>query len=406
MQTNAYDILKERGFIAQCTHEDELRELMGKEPVTFYIGYDPTADSLTAGHFLTLMGLAHMHRAGHKPITLMGTGTGMVGDPSDRSDMRKVMTRETVQHHIQCFKNQFAKFINYDNAEAIMEENDWLLDLNYVDFIRDYGVHFNVNHMLQAECYKSRLDGGLTFFEFNYILMQAYDFLELYRRYGCRVQFGGNDQWSNIIAGIDLIRKKENVPAYGLTFTLLTTGTGEKMGKSAGNAVWLDPNKTSPFDFYQYWRNTEDSIVIRNLKLLTFLTMEEINEMANWQGSELNRAKEILAYEITKTVHGQEEADKAQAAARALFTKGAELDLESVPCTNIPAGLMIIEVLEHMKLIPSRSEGRRLINQSGISLNGEKVTAHDQIVTEADFKDGYILIQKGKKIYHRGKLES
>ena len=406
MQTNAYDILKERGFIAQCTHEDELRELMGKEPVTFYIGYDPTADSLTAGHFLTLMGLAHMHRAGHKPITLMGTGTGMVGDPSDRSDMRKVMTRETVQHHIQCFKNQFAKFINYDNAEAIMEENDWLLDLNYVDFIRDYGVHFNVNHMLQAECYKSRLDGGLTFFEFNYILMQAYDFLELYRRYGCRVQFGGNDQWSNIIAGIDLIRKKESVAAYGLTFTLLTTGTGEKMGKSAGNAVWLDPNKTSPFDFYQYWRNTEDSIVIRNLKLLTFLTMEEINEMANWQGSELNRAKEILAYEVTKTVHGQEEADKAQAAARALFTKGAELDLASVPCISIPAGLMIIEVLEQMKLIPSRSEGRRLINQSGISLNGEKVTTHDQIVTEADFKDGYILIQKGKKIYHRGNLQS
>ena len=404
MKTNAFDILMERGFIAQCTHEEELRELMGKEKLTFYIGYDPTADSLTAGHFLTLMALAHLYRSGHRPITLMGTGTGMIGDPSDRTDMRGVNSRETVDHYISCFKKQFARFVDYEGDKTVMEENDWLLDLKLVDFMRDYGVHFSVNRMLAAECYKSRLADGLTAFEFTYMLLQAYDFLELYRRYGCTVQFGGNDQWSNIIAGVELIRKVEGKQAYGATFTLLTTGDGAKMGKSAGNAVWLDAAKTPPYDFYQYWRNTDDASVIRNLKLLTFLSMDEINEMAKWQGSELNKAKEILAYEITKTVHGQEEADKAQAAARALFTKGAELDLDSVPCADIPAGLTAIEVLEAMKLIPSRGEGRRLIAQGGVSLNGEKIASHDQVIGEADFKDGYILVQKGKKIYHRGRL--
>ena len=401
---NAYDILKERGFIAQCTHEDELRELMGKEKLTFYMGYDPTADSLTAGHLLTLMAHAHMTKAGHRLITLMGTGTGMIGDPSDRTDMRGVNSRETVDHYISCFKKQFARFVDYENGNAIMDENDWLLDLKLVDFMRDYGIHFSVNRMLAAECYKSRLEDGLTAFEFTYMLMQGYDFLHLYRKYGCTLQLGGNDQWSNIIAGVELIRKVERKPAFGLTFTLLTAGDGTKMGKSSGNAVWLSAEKTPPFDFYQYWRNTEDSVVIRNLKLLTFLSMDEINEMAKWQGSELNRAKEILAYEITKIVHGQEEADKAQASARALFTKGAELDLASVPCIDISAGLTAIEVLEQMKLIPSRSEGRRLIAQAGVSLNGEKITAHDQVISEADFVDGYILIQKGKKVYHRGRL--
>jgi len=401
---NAYDILKERGFIAQCTHEDELRELMGMEKLTFYMGYDPTADSLTAGHLLTLMAHAHMQKAGHRLITLMGTGTGMIGDPSDKTDMRQVMTRETVLYHIECFKQQFAKFVDYDNGQAIMEENDWLLDLKLVDFMRDYGVHFNVNRMLAAECYKSRLAEGLTAFEFTYMLMQAYDFVELYRRYGCTLQLGGSDQWSNIIAGVELLRKVEKKPAFGLTFTLLTTGDGVKMGKSMAGAIWLDPAKTSPFDFYQYWRNTEDSVVIRNLKLLTFLPMDEINQMATWQGAELNKAKEILAYEITKIVHGQEEADRAQASAHALFAKGSEMDLESVPCTDISAGLTVIEVLELMKLIPSRGEGRRLIAQGGISLNGEKVAAHDQVISAADFADGFILIQKGKKIYHRGRL--
>jgi len=401
---NAYDVLLERGFISQCTHEEELRDLMSRETLTFYMGYDPTADSLTAGHLLTLMAHAHMQKAGHKLITLMGTGTGMIGDPSDKTDMRQVMTRETVAHHIACFKTQFERFVNYDYGEAVMEENDWLLDLKLVDFMRDYGVHFSVNKMLAAECYKSRLEDGLTAFEFTYMLMQAYDFLELYRRYGCTLQLGGSDQWSNIIAGVELIRKVEKKSAYGLTFTLLTTGDGVKMGKSMAGAVWLDPAKTSPFDFYQYWRNTADSVVIRNLKLLTFLSMEEINEMATWQGADLNRAKEILAYEVTKVVHGEEEANKAQVSARALFTKGAELDLESLPVTPIAPGLMIIEILEQMKLIPSRSEGRRLITQGGITLNGEKVTAHDHVVDEAQFKDGYILIQKGKKVYHRGQL--
>jgi len=406
MQANAFDILKERGFIAQCTHEDELRELMGKEKLTFYMGYDPTADSLHVGHFLTMMAHSHMQQAGHRLITLMGTGTGMIGDPTDRTDMRRVLTDEEVTHNIACFKKQCSRFIDYDNGKAIMEENSWLLDLKLIEFMRDYGVHFSVNRMLAAECYKSRLADGLTAFEFTYMLLQAYDFLELYRRYGCTLQLGGSEQWSNIIAGVELVRKVEKKPAFGLTFTILTTSDGTKMGKSMGNAVWLDAAKTSPFDFYQYWRNTEDSIVIRNLKLLTFLPMEEINQMATWQGSELNKAKEVLAYEVTKIVHGQEEADKAQASARALFTKGAEIDLESVPCIDIPAGLTAIEVLEAMKLIPSRSEGRRLIAQGGISLNGEKITAHDQVITESKFKDGYILIQKGKKIYHRGRLQS
>jgi tyrosyl-tRNA synthetase len=404
---NAFDILNERGFIAQCTHEDELRELLSKEGVTFYMGYDPTADSLTAGHLLTLMAHAHMQRAGHRLITLMGTGTGMIGDPSDRSDMRRVMTREIVTHHIDCFKKQFARFVDYTDGKAIMEENGWLLELELVSFMRDYGVHFSVNKMLAAECYKSRLEGGLTAFEFTYMLMQAYDFLELYRRHGCRLQLGGSDQWSNIIAGVELIRKVEGAQAYGLTFNLLTTGSGEKMGKSAGNAIWLDPAKTSPYEFYQYWRNTEDSTVIRNMKLLTFLSLEEINEMAKWQGAELNRAKDILAYEITKTVHGAEEADKAQASAKALFAGGG--DLESMPTTDITRaeladGMNIITLLEKLKLIPSRGEGRRLIAQGGVKINDEKIENHEHTIKESDFKDGHILVQKGKKIYHRGRI--
>ncbi|MCL2225681.1 MAG: tyrosine--tRNA ligase [Defluviitaleaceae bacterium] len=405
MQTNAYDILNERGFISQCTHEDELRQLMGKEKLTFYMGYDPTADSLTAGHLLTLMAHAHLQKAGHRLITLMGTGTGMIGDPSDRNDMRRVMTREIVAHHIACFKKQFARFVEYGDGKAIMEENGWLLDLKLVEFMRDYGVHFSVNKMLAAECYKSRLEGGLTAFEFTYMLMQAYDFLELYRRYGCRLQLGGSDQWSNIIAGVELIRKTEGAQAYGLTFNLLTAGDGSKMGKSAGNAIWLDAEKTSPYDFYQYWRNVEDSIVIKTLKLLTFLPMDEINEMAKWQGAELNRAKEILAFEITKIVHGEEEAQKSQSSAKALFAGGG--DLENMPTTEIPRAEIpptAIDLLDKLKLIPSRGEGRRLITQGGVKINDAKITAHDHPITQADFKDGFILVQKGKKIYHRGKL--
>jgi tyrosyl-tRNA synthetase len=411
-EANAYDILLERGFISQCTHEEELRELMGKEKLTFYMGYDPTADSLTAGHLLTLMAHSHLQKAGHRLITLMGTGTGMIGDPSDRTGMRQVSSRDVVEYNIACFKKQFARFVNYDDSapnKAIMEENDWLLKLTLVSFMRDYGIHFSVNKMLAAECYKSRLADGLTAFEFTYMLMQAYDFVELYRRYGCRLQLGGSDQWSNIIAGVELLRKTEGVQAYGLTFNLLTTGDGSKMGKSAGNAVWLSAEKTSPYDFYQYWRNTEDVTVIRNLKLLTFLPMEEINEMAKWQGVELNRAKEILAYEITKTVHGKDEAEKAQSAAKSLFAGGG--DLENMPTTDISraelsenGGINIITLLEKLNLIPSRGEGRRLITQGGVKINDEKIATHEHIVKEEDFRDGYVLVQKGKKIFHRGKL--
>ncbi|MCL2841722.1 MAG: tyrosine--tRNA ligase [Defluviitaleaceae bacterium] len=405
---NAYDVLKERGFIAQCTHEDELRALMGKTSLTYYTGYDPTADSLTIGHLLTLMAHAHMQQAGHRLITLMGTGTGMIGDPSDRTDMRRVMDNDEVTHNINCFKKQFERFIAYGDDKAIMEENAWLLDLKLVDFMREYGVHFPVNKMLAADSYKSRLADGLTAFEFTYMLMQAYDFVNLNRQYNCCLQVGGSDQWSNIIAGVDLLRKVEGKQAYGLTFTLLTTASGEKMGKSTGNAVWLDPVKTSPYDFYQHWRNTEDSIVIRNIKLFTFLPMEEIIEMEKWQGAELNRAKEILAYEVTKIVHGEAEAEKAQIAAKAAFAGVG--DLSNMPTTDISHtdfgdGMNIIELLEKMKLIPSRGEARRLIAQGGISLNKEKVTTHEHIVKVSDFSDNnHLLIEKGKKIKHRGRL--
>jgi tyrosyl-tRNA synthetase len=407
MGTNAYDVLRERGFIEQCTHEDELRELLEKEKITFYIGYDPTADSLTAGHFLTLMALAHLQKAGHRPITLMGTGTGMVGDPSERSEMRKVMTKNEVDHNIACFKRQFSRFINYGNGEAIIEDNNWLLELNYISFIREYGVHFSVNRMLSAESYKARLESGLTFFEFNYQLMQAYDFLHLYRKHNCRLQLGGNDQWSNIIAGSELIRKVERGETYGLTFTLLTTGDGKKMGKSMGGAVWLDAEKTSPYEFYQYWRNTDDAVVIRNLKLLTFLSMDEIHAMEAWEGAQLNKAKEILAYEVTKTVHGQDAAEKAKEAANALFAGGGDMD--SVPVTEIPAaelgeGMHITALLLQCGLIPSGSEGRRLIAQGGIKVNGKKIGSHDEIIQSDDFSCGYAMVQKGKKVFHRVKL--
>jgi tyrosyl-tRNA synthetase len=404
---NAFDVLTERGFIAQCTHEEELRQLMGKEKLTFYCGYDPTADSLTVGHLLTMMAHVHLQQAGHRLITLMGTGTGMIGDPSDRTDMRSVLTREKVAHNISCFKKQFERFIDYSDGKAIMEENDWLLELPLVSFMRDYGVHFSVNKMLAADCYKSRLEGGLTAFEFTYMLMQSYDFLELYRKHGCRLQTGGSDQWSNIIGGVELIRKTEGVQAYGLTFNLLTAGSGQKMGKTAKGAVWLDAEKTSPYEFFQYWRNSEDSIVIRNLKLLTLLPIEEINEMEKWQGADLNRAKEILAYEITKIVHGEEEATKAQSSAKALFAGGGDLD--SMPTTEIPRaeladGINIITLLEKLSLIPSRGEGRRLIEQGGIKINDEKIETLSHTIVETDFKGGFILVQKGKKIYHRGKL--
>jgi tyrosyl-tRNA synthetase len=416
---NVYDTLTERGFIAQCTHGEELRDLLGRESVTFYRGYDPTADSLTTGHLLTIMMQAHMQQAGHRLITLMGTGTGMIGDPTDRNDMRRVMPPEEVAFNIACFKKQFSRFVSYDDGSTIMEENDWLLDLNLVAFMRDIGVHFNVNRMLAAECYKSRLADGLTAFELTYMLMQAYDFLELYRRYGCRLQLGGSEQWGNIIAGIDLVRKIEGAQVYGLTNVLLTASDGGKMGKSMGNAVWLSADKTSPYEFYQHWRNTSDADTVGYLKLFTFLPMDEINAMARWQGAEINRAKEILAYEVTKIVHGEAEAVGARDAARALFAanRGAAAgDAEAIPCIDVPRseaadGIGLVVLLERMGLVKSRSEARQLIAQGGIKVNEQRVDSHERIIKTEDFtpsgpmeKGDFLLIQKGKKIYHKGRL--
>ena len=408
--SSVYDTLVERGFIEQCTHEKELRELLEKEKVTFYIGFDATADSLTAGHFLTIMAMMHMQKAGHRPIALLGGGTTMIGDPSMRSDMRQMMTIEQIQHNASCFKEQLSHFISFDNDGAILENNaNWLLDLNYVNFLRDVGIHFSVNKMLTAECYKSRMEQGLTFFEFNYMLMQSYDFLELNRRYDCCLEMGGNDQWSNILGGVDLIRRKEQKPAYGLTFKLLTTSDGKKMGKTQKGAVWLDPAKTSPYDFYQYWRNIEDAKVEECLGLLTFLPMDEVRRLGALEGAEINKAKEVLAYEITKIVHGEEEAKKAQAAAKALFVSGGVAG--SVPTYTYPAdklaeGVDIISILVDTKLAPTRSEARRLVNQGGVTVNDVKVPAFDAVYGSKDFNENQaFMVKKGKKGFYQIKAE-
>lgn len=408
--SSVYDILVERGFIEQCTHEKELRELLEKEKLTFYIGFDATADSLTAGHFLTVMAMMHMQKAGHRPIALLGGGTTMIGDPSMRSDMRQMMTIEQIQYNANRFKEQLSHFISFDNDQAILANNaDWLLDLNYVSFLRDVGVHFSVNKMLTAECYKSRMEQGLTFFEFNYMLMQSYDFLELNRRYGCNLQMGGNDQWSNILGGVDLIRRKEGKPAFGLTFKLLTTSDGKKMGKTQKGAVWLDPKKTSPYDFYQYWRNIEDVKVEECLGLLTFLPMDEVRRLGALEGAEINKAKEVLAYEITKIVHGEEEAKKAQDAAKALFVSGGVAG--SVPThtytkDQLDAGVDIITILVDTKLAPTRSEARRLINQGGVTVNDVKVPSFDTVYGSKDFNEsGAFMVKKGKKGFYQIKAD-
>lgn len=404
--SSVYDTLVERGFIEQCTHEKELRELLEKEKVTFYIGFDATADSLTAGHFLTVMAMMHMQKAGHRPIALLGGGTTMIGDPSMRSDMRQMMTIEQIQYNANRFKEQLSKFISFDDDKAILANNaDWLLDLNYVNFLRDVGVHFSVNKMLTAECYKSRMEQGLTFFEFNYMLMQSYDFLELNRRYGCTLEMGGNDQWSNILGGVDLIRRKEQKPAYGLTFKLLTTSDGKKMGKTQKGAVWLDPNKTSPYEFYQYWRNIEDVKVEECLGLLTFLPMDEVRRLGALEGAEINKAKEVLAYEITKIVHGEDEAKKAEAAAKALFVSGGVAG--SVPTftyskEELDAGIDIISILVDTKLAPTRSEARRLVNQGGVTVNDVKVPAFDSVYGSKDFNENdAFMVKKGKKGFYQ-----
>lgn len=404
-KTNVFDVLKERGFIQQVTHEEELRELLGKESVTFYIGFDPTADSLHVGHLLQMIVMCYMQKAGHRPIALLGGGTTMVGDPSGRTDMRKMLSLEEIQSNAEKFKVQFEKLIDFSDGKAIMDNNaNWLLELNYVKFLREIGVHFSVNRMLTAECYKNRLERGLTFIEFNYMLMQAYDFLELFRKYGCRLQMGGDDQWSNIIAGVDLIRRVEGEAAYGMTFTLLTTSDGQKMGKTQAGAVWLDPNKTSPYDFYQYWRNINDADVEKCLALLTFLPMEEVRRLGSLPGNKINEAKKVLAYEVTKLVHGEEEAQKAQNTAEALFGGGGNLDL--VPTTEfekekLKDGINILDLIVTAGLVPSKAEGRRLISQGGLTLNDEKIDTVDFIVTLEDFKDGILMLKKGKKTYHR-----
>lgn len=405
--TNVLDSLMERGYIKQFTHEDEIKELLGKEKVTFYIGFDPTADSLHVGHFIAMMFMAHMQRAGHRPIALIGGGTAMIGDPSGKTDMRKMMTKETIEHNVSCIKKQMEKFIDFSDDKAIMVNNaDWLLELNYVDFIRDIGTHFSVNRMLTAECFKQRLEKGLSFLEFNYMLMQGYDFLVLNQKYGCTMQLGGDDQWSNMLAGADLIRRKESKQAYAMTCTLLTNSEGKKMGKTENGALWLDPEKTSPYEFYQYWRNIADADVEKCLSLLTFLPMDEVRRLSTLEGAEINEAKKVLAYEVTKLIHGEEEATKAKEAAEALF--GAGKDLSNVPTATISKDMLsltLLDILVQTKIIPSKGEGRRLIQQNGLALNDEKVTDLGKILTEEDFTEGYALIKRGKKNYNKIVIE-
>lgn len=400
---SVFDVLQERGFIAQSSHEKEIREYLSKPGAVFYIGFDPTADSLHVGHFVQLMAMAHLQRAGHRPIALLGGGTGMIGDPSGRTDLRKVMSIETIRHNVEKFKKQMEILIDFSDDKALMLDNaEWLLPLNYIEFIREIGSQFSVNRMLATEAYKQRLEHGLTFLEFNYMLLQAYDFLELYRRYDCRLQVGGDDQWSNILAGADLVRRKEQGHAYAMTLTLLTTSTGEKMGKTVGGAVWLDPDKLKPYDFYQYWRNIDDADIIKCLKLLTFLPMEEISAYAGLEGQNLNRAKEKLAYEVTGIVHGKEAADLAEQAAKEIFSgSGAAANMPEVSFSSSEKERPLLDLLTDAKIIPSRSEGRRLIQQKGIYLNDKPIENYDYVLDEGDIIDNAVIIRKGKKRYYR-----
>ena len=405
-----YEELKARGLVAQVTNEEIIRDMINEGKATFYIGYDCTADSLTAGHFMTLTLMKRLQQAGNKPIALIGGGTTMIGDPTDKTEMRKMLTREQIDYNAACFKKQMERFIEFGEGKARMVNNaDWLLDLNYVELLREVGVHFSVNNMLRAECYKQRMEKGLTFLEFNYMIMQSYDFYHLFKTYGCNMQFGGDDQWSNMLGGTELIRRKLGKDAHCMTITLLTDSQGKKMGKTAGNAVWLDPNKTSPFEFYQYWRNVDDADVLKCIRLLTFLPLEQIDEMDKWEGEQLNRAKEILAWELTKDVHGAEEADKAQTAARALFSGGGSD--ENMPTTTLSEAdlkdgtIDVITLLTACKLASSRSEARKLIQGGGVSVNDEKVSDIGAVFTAAQLEDG-LKIRKGKKVYHKAILDS
>ena len=401
-----YEELVARGLIAQVTNEEEIREMVNAGKAKFYIGFDCTADSLTAGHFMALTLMKRLQMAGNQPIALIGGGTTMIGDPSGRTDMRKMLTKEDIQHNADCFKRQMERFIEFGEGKAQMVNNaEWLLNLNYVELLREVGACFSVNNMLRAECYKQRMEKGLSFLEFNYMIMQSYDFYYLYKNYGCNMQFGGDDQWSNMLGGTELIRKKLGKDAHAMTITLLTDSQGNKMGKTAGNAVWLDANKTSPYDFYQYWRNVADSDVLKCIRMLTFLPLEEIDKMDSWEGSELNKAKEILAYELTALVHGKEEAEKAQSAAKSVF--GAGGNSENMPSTTLSAedftdeGINIIDALIKAGLVTSRGEARRLIEQGGVSVDNEKVTAVSHVIPVSDFEKGYVIIKKGKKVFHK-----
>ena len=405
-----YDELVARGLIAQVTDEEEIKELINNGKATFYIGFDPTADSLHVGHFMALCLMKRLQMAGNKPIALIGGGTAMIGDPSGRSDMRQMMTKETIEHNCECFKKQMSKFIDFSEGKALMVNNaDWLLDLNYVDVLREVGAHFSVNRMLSHECYKQRMERGLTFLEFNYMIMQSYDFFELFQKYGCNMQFGGDDQWANMLGGTELIRRKLGKNACAMTITLLLNSEGKKMGKTQSGAVWLDPNKTSPFDFYQYWRNVADADVLKCIRMLTFLPLEQIDEMDSWEGSQLNQAKEILAFELTKLVHGEEEAQKAQDAARALFAGGG--NAENMPTTNLTADdfneegkIGILDLMLKAELVASKSEARRGVQQGGVAVNGDKINDPFITFTKDDFASDFVL-KKGKKNFRKITIE-
>ena len=400
-----YDELKARGLIAQVTDEEEIKEVINNGKATFYIGFDCTADSLTAGHFMALTLMKRLQQAGNRPIALIGGGTTMIGDPSGRTDMRKMLTKEDIDHNAECFKRQMERFIEFGEGKALMLNNaDWLLDLNYIELLREVGPCFSVNNMLRAECYKQRMEKGLSFLEFNYMIMQSYDFYYMFQHYGCNMQFGGDDQWSNMLGGTELIRRKLGKDAYAMTITLLTDSQGKKMGKTAGNAVWLDPNKTSPFEFYQYWRNVGDADVLKCIRMLTFLPLEQIDEMDHWEGEQLNKAKEILAYELTKMVHGEEEAEKAQATARGLFSGAA--DHENMPSTKLDAelvkdgGVGLLAAMVAAGLCGSNREARQLVQQGGVLVDGEKVTDPKAVLTVDALNNG-VVIKKGKKVYHK-----
>ena len=402
-----YDELKRRGLIAQVTDEEEIKELINSGKATFYIGFDCTADSLTAGHFMVLTLMKRLQQAGNRPIALIGGGTTMIGDPSGRTDMRKMLTKEDIDHNAECFKRQMERFIEFGEGKAMMLNNaDWLMNLNYIELLREVGACFSVNRMLTAECYKQRMEKGLSFLEFNYMIMQSYDFYHMFQHYGCNMQFGGDDQWSNMLGGTELIRRKLGKDAYAMTITLLTDSQGKKMGKTAGNAVWLDANKTTPYEFFQYWRNVDDADVIKCLKMLTFIPIEEIEAMESWEGAQLNVAKEKLAFELTAMVHGEEEAQKALDASKALFSAGG--NTENMPSTQLGeadldenGSIQVADLLVKTELAPSKAEAKRLIKQGGISVNDEKVTAFDAALTKEDFAKGEIIVKKGKKVFHK-----